>query len=244
MAAARSRLEVVHRFFCGTGFSYDRVVALWTCGFDRYWKNRILARIPADSRDILDQACGTGILTFRIARAFPACRVTGVELRDEYLALARAKVRDQGLDNVRLLLGRAEEVVPQGTFDCITSSYLAKYADLEPLLANAARMLRPGGVLILHDFTYPENPLFLHLWHTWFRLMRSVGGRFFPEWRTVFEELPAFLQETRWRPETFDLLRQLGFSDIDSRSLTFGAAAIVTARKPWKGHESSAASDA
>jgi demethylmenaquinone methyltransferase/2-methoxy-6-polyprenyl-1,4-benzoquinol methylase len=227
-----SKLAVVYRFFSGTGFSYDRVVNLWTCGFDRYWKKRILALIPADSEKVLDQACGTGILTLKIARALPGCQVTGVELRDEYLDLARAKARREGVDNVRFLLGRAEDVLLEENFDCITSSYLAKYADLQPLLVNAGRMLRPGGRVILHDFTYPSSPLFLPLWRAWFGLMRTVGDRLFPEWRTVFHELPDFLQKTRWRAETLSLLEEQGFTDITGRSLTFGTSAIITAEKP------------
>ncbi|WP_225071315.1 class I SAM-dependent methyltransferase [Desulfuromonas sp. CSMB_57] len=227
-----SKLDVVHRFFSDTGFSYDRVVNLWTCGFDCYWKRRIMGLIPVGAGAVLDQACGTGILTLKIARALPGCRVTGVELRDEYLALAQAKSRQTGASNVRWLLGRAEEVDPGEHFDCITSSYLAKYADLRPLLVNAAGLLRPGGRIILHDFTYPTHPLFLALWKAWFRLMQTVGGRLFPEWRTVFHELPGFLQETRWLPETLSLLEELGFTAITCTSLTFGTSAIVTAQKP------------
>ena len=95
-----SKLEVVQRFFSGTGFSYDQVVTVCTCGFDRYWKKVILAKIPANPARVLDQACGTGILTLAIARAFPGCRVTGVELRDEYLDIAREKARSAGIGNV------------------------------------------------------------------------------------------------------------------------------------------------
>jgi demethylmenaquinone methyltransferase/2-methoxy-6-polyprenyl-1,4-benzoquinol methylase len=231
MAPGSTKLDVVYRFFTGTGFSYDRVVNLWTCGFDRYWKNRIIALLPPAAGNILDQACGTGILTLKIARAFPGARITGVELRDEYLDFARNKAQKEGMGNVRFLLGRAEEVAPEGTFDCITSSYLAKYADLEPLLANARKMLRPGGLILLHDFTYPGNPLFLGLWKIWFHLMRTIGGRHFPEWQTVFHELPGFLKETHWVADTMGLLHELGFEDIACRSLTFGTSAIVMARR-------------
>jgi len=231
MATHRSKLEVVYRFFTGTGFSYDRVVTVCTCGFDRYWKKRIIARIPSHSARILDQACGTGILTLAIARAFPGCQVTGVELRDEYLSLAREKARSAGIENVRFMLGRAEDMA-EGEYDCITSSYLAKYAELEPLIANAGKMLRPGGLLVMHEFTYPANPLFLSLWHAYFRLLRTVGSRIYPEWRTVFQELPAFLRQSSWLPEALALLQEHDFCDITSESLTFGTSAIVTARKP------------
>ncbi len=231
MGANLSRLDVVERFFSGTGCSYDRVAVICTCGFDRSWKKRIIAAIPTHSTRILDQACGTGILTLAIARAVPGCRVTGVELRDEYLAIAREKARTAGMTNVDFLLGRAEEVTVDEC-DCITSSYLAKYADIGLLIATAARMLRPGGVVIMHDFTYPENPLFRTVWHIYFGLLRTVGGRVWPEWRTVFHELPQFLRESTWVPDTLLALRERGFRDISSEALTFGAAAIITARKP------------
>ncbi len=231
MAVLRSRLDVVYRFFSGTGLSYDRVVAVCTCGFDHYWKKRILAAIPNRPSHILDQACGTGILTLAISGKFPGCRVTGVELRDEYLDIAREKARSAALENVEFITGRAEEVVVGGEIDCITSSYLAKYAELEPLIANAGRMLRPGGLLIVHDFIYPEQPLFRSLWYAWFWLLRRFGGRIYPEWRTVFDELPEFLRQTSWLSETLPLLGRHDFCDITCESLTFGAAAIVTARK-------------
>ncbi len=232
MTANRSKLLIVNRFFSGTGSSYDRVVVLCTCGLDKYWKKRIIAKIPAHPARILDQASGTGILTFEIARAFPGCEVTGVELRDEYLELAREKARLSGISNVEFLLGRAEDVMPYGEFDCITSSYLAKYADLGTLIANAGKLLRKDGLIIIHDFTSPPNPVFLLIWHAWFRLLKTAGSRVWPEWRTAFRELPEFLQHSTWLPDTLAALRENSFRDVAIESLNFGASAIVTARKP------------
>ncbi len=232
MTGNLSKLEVVNRFFSGTGFSYDRVVSACTCGFDGYWKRRIMAKIPPRPVRILDQACGTGILTLALASRFPDCLVTGVELRDEYLAIAREKARSAGIRNVRFVLGRAEDVVVEGEHDCITSSYLAKYAELGPLTANALKMLRPGGLIIMHDFTYPANPALAALWRGYFHVMSMMGRRVYPEWRTVFDELPQFLQQTGWLTEALASLEEQAFCDITRESLTFGTAAIVTARKP------------
>lgn len=232
MALNLSKREVVHRFFSGTGSSYDQVAAVCTCGFDSYWKEKILERIPSRPVRIIDQACGTGILTIKIARAFPDCKVIGVELRDEYLSIARSKARASGIRNIEFILGRAEEVVPEGSYDCITSSYLAKYAELESLIGNARKLLRPGGLVIIHDFTYPSNPVFQSLWRAYFAILRRVGSRVYPEWGTVFDELPAFLRQTTWVPECLTLLRENAFCNPTSESFTFGTSAIVTGRKP------------
>jgi demethylmenaquinone methyltransferase / 2-methoxy-6-polyprenyl-1,4-benzoquinol methylase len=227
-----SNLEIVERFFSGTGSSYDRVVAVGTWGRDRYWKKRLLAHIPERPARIIDQACGTGIVTLEIARRYPNCHVTGVELRDEYLQQARAKALALGMTNVDFVLGRAEDVVLADGCDCIVSSYLAKYADLSLLIANAARMLRPAGVIALHDFTCPSNAIYRLVWRVQLWVLRLIGRRVFPEWLIVFDELPGFLQQTRWQSETETLLSRNGFVSVATEPLTFGAAAIVSGQMP------------
>jgi demethylmenaquinone methyltransferase/2-methoxy-6-polyprenyl-1,4-benzoquinol methylase len=222
---------LAHRFFSGTGDSYDRIVNLWTIGFDRSWKRRIVAQIPAAPQRILDQASGTGILTLQMAWMFPGCRVIGVELREEYAAIARRKAAAQHLDNVAFVIGRAEDVALKTEFDCITSSYLAKYAEIGMLVENAEKMLRDGGRLIVHDFVYPPGRQFARLWEFYFRLMQTAGSRRYPQWRLVFYELPKLLRRTRWVTELVAALQAHAFADIAVRPLTFGSAALVTAEK-------------
>lgn len=222
---------VVRRFFSGTGPTYDHMVNLTTLGFDRLWKNRILEKIPAGSAGVMDQACGTGILTFKIARRFPGCHITGVDVMDEYLSVAKEKAKNLALSNIRFILGRAEEVLPDTRLDCITSSYLAKYADLPRLVQNAGKMLRRDGVLVMHDFLYPPNHVFARIWQLYFTLLQSVGTWMYPNWRAIFDGLPVLLRQTRWVTELVGLLREKDFSGITIEPLTFGTSAIVSARK-------------
>ena len=226
-----SGVEIANRFFEGTGRSYDLIVNLCTLGFDLLWKEKLLRKIPQNPSRIVDQASGTGILTFKIARRFPSCRVTGVEMREEYLNLAGAKAGILQLRNVDFVLGRAEEVVVEGPVDCIVSSYLAKYAEPRSLIANAAAMLRRGGVMALHDFTYPRGLFFTRLWKFYFRILRRLGSVWFPEWKTAFCELPGFLRQSRWVPEVVAELRANDFHRIRIESLTWGTSAIVEAVK-------------
>jgi demethylmenaquinone methyltransferase/2-methoxy-6-polyprenyl-1,4-benzoquinol methylase len=227
----KSGIELVERFFAGTGNSYDHIVKVFTLGFDLWWKRKILENIPEYPRQIIDQASGTGILSIKIAKRFPDCRVTGVELRDEYLSIARQRANRLNLNNLEFVLGRAEDVFIEGSFDCITSSYLAKYAEIDSLVANNKKMLRKGGVLIAHDFTYPSNPVFAGIWEFYFKLMQGFGSSRYPEWETVFYELPVFLRTTRWVTELTRSLKENGFSDISLKFYTFGTSAIVTAIK-------------
>ena len=224
-----SGVQLAHRFFSGTGTTYEQIVRLCTFGFDLWWKRKILQKIPPKPRRIMDQACGTGILTFKIAQRFPRCHVTGVELREEYLDIARQKATARGLRNVEFFLGRAEDVLLDETFDAITSSYLAKYAELDVLVRNANNMLRPGGVLIMHDFIYPSGRLFPKLWHFYFKILQTLGTRRYPEWQTAFEELPDALRKTDWLAQLTAALEENAFSQIRTEKLTLATSAIVTA---------------
>lgn len=224
-------VDLVHRFFSGTGPTYDHMVNLWTIGFDIWWKKKILEKIPARPRRIIDQACGTGILTFKIASKFPHCRVIGIELRDEYLDIAKEKAGVLKLNNLEFILGRAEDVLLMESVDCITSSYLGKYAEFKSLIRNAKKMLRDGGILIMHDFTYPPNHAFSWIFELYFKVIQTVGGWKYPQWKTIFYGLPELLRETEWVAELVSALQENAFSDIHIESLTFGTSTIVTARK-------------
>jgi len=224
------RLELVERFFSGTGTTYDLIVNLCTLGVDRLWKKRILQQLSAPRR-AMDLACGTGILTLAMARRFPQCQVVGVELREEYLAIAREKAKDLGISNVEFILSRAEDVALSQEFDCITSSYLAKYADLKPLVRNMTRMLRPKGMLLFHDFTYPTNPIWAACWEFYFKLLRKFGTRKYPQWKNVFHELPELVRRTPWVNDLRFAMEESGLRQIETTYMIFNSSAIITGTK-------------
>ena len=221
--------EIAHRFFVGTASTYDFTVKLWTLGLDRWWKQRLVDRIPSCPTRILDQACGTGILTLRIARRFPHCEVIGVDLHQEYLIQAIRKAKALKINNIQFVQGFAEEVFFKGKWDCVISSYLAKYVHVEKLVTGARRMLRPGGLLIVHDFTYPHNPFIAHILDVYFRLMQTFGSPFFPEWKPAFFELKGFLRQSHWVETLVDSLQRNIFRGIRVQHFTFGISTIVHA---------------
>ena len=223
--------ESAERFFSGNAWSYDHIARVSTLGLDGWWKRKILKKIPKAADRILEQASGTGILTCKIARLFPKSRVIGVELHEEYLKVARKKVRDLDLSNVEFIHGRAEDVILTGGFDCIVSDYLAKYVDLDLLVAHAWRMLRKGGLLIMHELTRPTNPQFLVLWSIHFKFLQAYGNWKHPEWNMALNDVPFLLTTTRWVDELTRALRANRFSDIEIENQIFGASVIVSARK-------------
>ena len=227
---ADSRQELVQRLFSGTGETYDFMVNFGTFGCDKVWKKKILAKVPPASTRVLDLACGTGIVTFAIARCYPNCHVIGVDMTKEYLDVARAKAERWKVPNVEFIHKRAEEAIFDEPFDCVTASYLPKYADLKTLTQNVKRMLKEDGLFVMHDFTYPTNSLVASLWEFYFRLLQTIGSRFYPQWRTIFYELPQVVRNSTWLPDLIASLQQCGFTQITVERLIIGAAAIVTGK--------------
>jgi demethylmenaquinone methyltransferase / 2-methoxy-6-polyprenyl-1,4-benzoquinol methylase len=231
MEGSDPRVELVHRFFSGTGKTYDAMVHYATLGIDRRWKRTIVALLPPNPRRILDLACGTGILTLAIARRFPNCQVIGVELREEYLEIAQSRINKLGLPNVDFILSRAEDYRSAEPFDCVVSSYLAKYADLRRLIPVTKAMLREGGLLLMHDFTYPPKRYLVWSWQLYFWTLQRAGTQLFPAWREIYYGLPRLIQNTRWIPELTEALNEHGFQRVCLEYLTAYGSAIMTARK-------------
>jgi demethylmenaquinone methyltransferase/2-methoxy-6-polyprenyl-1,4-benzoquinol methylase len=222
---------LVHRFFSGTEETYDAMVYYATLGIDRRWKRKISATIPPNPQRVLDLACGTGISTLAIADRFPECQVIGVELRHEYLEIARRKIRTLGVSNVEFVLSRAEDYRSTEPFDCVTSSYLAKYADLKCLVPVAAGLLREGGFFLAHDFTYPPNAYLVRIWRLYFWMLQHIGTLLFPSWREIYAGLPRVIQESRWTSDLTEALQDNGFKEIRLEYLTAYGSAIITAQK-------------
>jgi demethylmenaquinone methyltransferase/2-methoxy-6-polyprenyl-1,4-benzoquinol methylase len=227
---ADKKKEWIEKFFSDTGRSYDRVVNIFTLGIDSLWKKKIVEKM-ASPKKVLDLACGTGILTIAIAKQFPKCEVTGVDISPNYLEVAWRKAHKHHIKNIAFVLSPAEEFTSQDLFDVVTASYLAKYANIPLLIKNLSGMIAPGGTLIFHDFTYPKTESLQSLFEGYFKLFRPLGGVFFPEWKAVFHELPNVIRETKWIEELTETLKKEGFRDIKIESLTLEGSAIVTASR-------------
>lgn len=230
--AQGEKADWIDQFFSMTGPTYDEVVHRFTLGIDRLWKKRILKKVgeSPSPKKILDLACGTGILTFALARKYPGSEVVGVDISKGYLEIARAKAEAMKIGNARFIHSRAEDFLSDDRFDAVTTSYLPKYADIALLMRNLATMLSPGGVIVFHDFTYPANRFLQMTFELYFKLIQPIGGWRYPEWKEVLIELPTVIRKTRWVFEVTAAMRREGFSEIRTESLTLQGSALVSAK--------------
>jgi len=223
---AEQAKNLVPKFFDETGTTYDGVVSYGTLGKDRYWKRKIVEQI-SDGNSFLDLACGTGILTREIAKKFFSANIVGIDITKSYLDVA--KENSNSFDNISFILDDAEEFKLDSKFDCITASYLPKYCDPEILVKNCVTHLKPGGKIVLHDFTYPKNPVVRGLWNFFLTFMRLVGY-FIPSWKDALIGLPKLIRRTKWLDSYSDVMEKSGLK-VSHQYLTYGASAILTGTK-------------
>ena len=220
----KSPKELVPLFFGNTANTYDSVVMWATFGRDRYWKNEILTKIENPS-SILDLACGTGILTRKLARMFPKSKILGIDISKNYLSLAEKN--SLSFSNVSFLLCDAENLDFDKKFDCICSSYIPKYCDPKVLVKNMVSHLNAGGKIVLHDFTYPKNQSIRMLWRCYFVLLNLMG--YFTSWKYAFKELPILVKNSDWTNSYKYELEKYGFA-VTLQSLTLDSSTILAAQ--------------
>ena len=226
------REALVDRWFTGTGKSYDRVVAWTTLGLDGYWKKKLLQAMPDTATRVLDLACGTGIALEKLARKYPEAKLVGVDLTQEYLDVAQAKLAELGVQ-AELIHSNAETAPLTGSFDAVCSSYIPKYVDPDALLGTITPHLAPGAKVVLHDFTRPKTWFWRKVWRVWMWMLNTFGRRVFPAWEKAFdEELVTVIRDTHWPRDFMDAFARHGYVDIERQNLSARSAMIVSARRP------------
>lgn len=146
------------RFHFATGL-YDPVVR-WTTREATFKAALVAGLDPQDGERILDLGCGTGTLAIAIARAASGAVVSGLDADDAALGQARAKQARSGT-SVQWSRGLAQNLpFPDGVFDAVVSSLFFHHllrSDKRAALLEIARVIRPGGRLLIADWGQPAN---------------------------------------------------------------------------------------
>ena len=220
--ANESPKNLVPKFFDDTANTYDKIAVWCTLSKDKYWKNEIVSHIT-NAKSILDLACGTGILTRKIAEKFPNSEIIGVDITESYLELA--KKNSSLYENISYVFQDAEKLHLDSKFDCITSSYIPKYCDAKILVKRCVEHLNHGGKIIFHDFTFPKKLVHRKLWGFYFVILNFVG-LFIPSWKEAFKKLPKLIKSSTWVSSYADAMRENGLK-VEQYSLSCDSSAIL-----------------
>ncbi len=208
---------------------YDLLNHLLSGGVDVYWRRRALhAAWDKHPQRILDLATGTGDFALAVDRLGPQ-QVVGIDMAIEMLRLGAAKVAAKGPSaRVDLLVGDAEQLPFQdNTFDMVTGAFgVRNFGHIPSGLAEAHRVLKPGGQLLVLDFCEPTAPLFRQLYLFYFHKVLPLIGGLISGQRRAYAYLPRSVGTFPQRRAFVELLVAAGFSQTRYMPMTLGIAAV------------------
>jgi len=219
----------VNRMFDRVAGRYDALNSLMTAGLHHRWRERAAAQTqlqPGDSA--LDVCCGTGDLALELSTlTTPGGHVVGCDFSEPMLDLAREKAVERGADGVRFEWADALELpYDSERFDAVTVGFgVRNLADLDRGLREMARVLKPGGRLVILEITQPARPPLSVFFSLWFDRIVPLLGAF-----SSNPEAYAYLPESvRSFPSPRGLAEKMdgaGFTGIRYTVLAGGIIAI------------------
>lgn len=225
----------VNRMFDRVATKYDLLNSVMTAGLHHRWREQAAERTelrPGDAA--LDICCGTGDLALELAlRVAPEGHVVGCDFSEPMLDLAREKAAKRGADGVRFEWADALELPYDGErFDAVTVGFgVRNLADLDRGLREMARVLKPGGRVVILEITQPTRPPLSLFYSLWFdRIVPLLGAL------SSNPEAYSYLPESvRSFPSPLGLAEKMGaagFERIRYSVLAGGIIAIHSGQRP------------
>ena len=232
----QSKKEQVEQMFDNIAPTYDRLNHIMSLNIDRMWRRRVMRIVRrSKAHKIMDVATGTGDLAIAMAKRVDRTQILGVDLSEEMLAVARRKVEKQGLEE-RIMLEKGDaENLTMVTTESIDAATVAvgvrNFENIERGLSEIYRTLKPGGKLVVLEFSMPKNRLVRWVYSQYaHRLLPRIGGMISKD-KQAYTYLPDSVEEFP-SPERFaEILRGVGFKSVKTRSQSFGIAYIYDATK-------------
>ncbi len=225
--------DQVRDMFNNISHRYDFLNRVLSFGIDIYWRRRAIRELKRDHpKQILDMATGTGDFAIACLAANPD-RVVGVDLSPGMLSYGKKKMEAKGLtDKIQMLEGDAEKILfPDATFDAITVAFgVRNFENLLQGLQEMNRVLKPGGKLIVLEFSQPK-PWFAAFYNLYFKhILPRVGKIFskdFAAYNYLYESVQAFPSGDAF----LKVMDEATFKERKQIPLTFGVCSIYIGKK-------------
>lgn len=234
---AQDKVKMVAGVFHSVAAKYDLMNDLMSGGVHRLWKRFTIELSGVrNGNAVLDIAGGTGDLAAKFSRLVGASgRVVLADINDSMLTVGREKLTNKGIvGNIEYVQANAECLpFPDNSFDCITIAFgLRNVTDKDAALRSMNRVLKPGGRLLVLEFSKPVNPVIGKLYDRYsFDILPKMGQLVAND-----EESYRYLAESiRMHPDQETLkgmMSDAGFVDVRYHNMTAGVVAVHRGVKP------------
>ena len=226
----QTKKEEVREMFDNIAPKYDLLNHTLSMSIDRVWRRRVVGEVRrAKPGRILDVATGTGDLAIAMVLRIRDVQLLRVALSEQMLAVARRKIEARGLDG-RIVLDRGDAerlAVADASVDVATVAFgVRNFGDLGAGLRELARTIKPGGKVVILEFSRPRNRVFRALYEFYYyKILPRIGGLVSRDKR-AYEYLPASVGEFPAPEEFMGMMARAGFRNCRARSQSFGIAQI------------------
>jgi len=221
--------------FAGIAHHYDFLNHFLSATVDRRWRKLAVRKVqeltqPAAARLCLDLCSGTGDLALALHRDL-SCEVIASDFCHPMLTRATPKFANLPVRNVEADALRLP--FPDRTFDALTIAFgLRNLENAEAGLREMRRVVKPGGALVILEFSKPVVPVFNHVFRFYFHHILPKVGALVSGSRTAYQYLPDSVGRFLAQDELLACLRSVGFTSPGYRNLSGGIAALHWARAP------------
>jgi len=230
-----SKKEQVTAMFDNIASKYDLLNGVLTVGIDKSWRKKAVAQLnSSDHKKILDVATGTADIAIEINKQISPQEIIGLDISPEMINFGNKKIDKKSLNDViSLEVGDSENMRFQdGYFDATTVSFgVRNFGNLEKGLSEMYRVTRPGGKIVILEFSKPTMFPFKQGYNFYFKYILPNIGKMTSKdpkaYKYLYESVQAFPDYNKFA----DILQKIGFRSVVYTPLTLGICTIYTGTK-------------
>jgi len=226
--------EQVARMFDSISGNYDFLNHFLSLGIDIRWRKKAVKLLaPGKPKLILDVATGTGDFAVETLKLNPD-KVIGIDISEGMLEVGRKKMKDRGYDSIIELLSGDSENLPfeENKFDAVVVAFgVRNFENMEKGLAEMYRVLKPGGRMVVLEFSKPKMFPFKQLYNFYFNFILPKIGKLISRDPAAYTYLPESVQAFPDGDSFVGILNRIGFKDTLCKPLTLGISSLYTGIK-------------
>ncbi len=232
---AEAKKAQVEQMFDKIAPKYDLLNRLLSLGIDVQWRKRALRYLKAAApQTLLDVATGTADVAIMAAKMLHPQHITGIDIANQMLDFGRVKIQNAGLQNmITLETGDSENLrFDDNSFDAVTVAFgVRNFENLEKGLSEMFRVLRPGGRVVVLEFSKPRIFPIKQIYNSYFKYVLPLIGRLTSRdvraYTYLFESVQAFPEGD----DFLNILSKTGYQNPQCERLTLGICSIYSATK-------------
>jgi len=230
-----SKKQQVAEMFDSIAFRYDFLNRFLSVGIDVSWRKKAINQLKAiEPKKVLDVATGTADVALMTFKMLHAEKIIGIDISEGMLDLGRQKIEKLGLTkNIELLKGDSENIhFEDNSFDAITVAFgVRNFENLEMGLKEMHRVLRPGGKLVVLEFSKPKNAAFKVFYNLYMNQIAPAFGKLFSKNNNAYQYLNDSVQAFPEGETFLNIMKQAGFREAYVKPLTLGICSIYCGSK-------------